>query len=214
MVYLFIGQDSYSKDIRLKRLRQEYLLKKTEAFNLDMLYSKELTLRGLQEILLYLPINSDRRIVVIKNAQDIKQDIKEFILNYIKKPHPKILLVLDIDRQDPKDEFIKHITRYAKVFRFRETPSLDTFALSRQIELHKTDYALQLLNQLLQNGEKPERILGGLRYSWERGVFEPLEVRKRLRLLLNCDLDIKTGRIRPEFVLERLIINLCCLKKS
>lgn len=214
MVYLFIGQDSYSKDVRLKRLKEEYLLNKTKEFNLDTLYSKELTLKGLQEILLYLPLNSDRRIVVIKNAQDLKQDIKEFILKYIKKPHPKIILVLDINRQDPQDEFIKYIIRDAKVFRFREPPALNTFTLSRQIELKRPDYALRLLHQLLENGEKPERLLGGLRHSWERSASGTLQIRKGLRLLLNCDMDIKTGRLKPEVALERLIINLCCFKKS
>jgi len=70
-----------------------------------------------------------------------------------------------------------------------------------------------VLNQLLRNGEKPERILGGLRYSWENSMADVFQIRKKLRLLLSCDIDIKTGRLRSDFALERLVVNLCCLTK-
>jgi hypothetical protein len=63
----------------------------------------------------------------------------------------------------------------------------------------------------LQNGERPEMILGGLRSNYERNVFKPLERRKRLKLLLNCDIEIKTGRLKPELALEKLVAGLCYL---
>lgn len=209
-VYLFIGQDSFSKDVKLKRIKEEFLAKEIEDFNLDILYARELNLKGLQERLLCLPLKAKKRIVVVKDAQEVKEDIKEFILKYVKTPQPNILLILDIDRQKPNDEFIKRITRYVQIFRFRESVHLDTFTLSRQVNLKKVDYALRVLNQLLRDGERPERILGGLRYAWERDILEPFEIRKRLKLLLNCDIDIKTGRLKPHLALERLVVKLCC----
>jgi len=212
-VYLFIGQDSLSKDIQLKRIKEQFLAQKIEDFNLDILYAKELNLLELQERLLSLPLKAKKRIIVIKDAQRLKENIKEFILKYFQNPQPKILLVLDINRQDPKDEFIKNITRFSKTFRFRETPHLDAFTLTRSIRLKNMDYSLRLLNQLLKNGEKPERILGGLRYAWERDILNPLQRRKRLKLLLNCDIDIKTGRLKPDFALERLVVRLCGFDK-
>lgn len=212
-VYLFIGQDSFSKGIKLKRIKEEFLAKEIADFNLDILYARELNLRDLQERLLCLPLKAKKRIIVIKDAQEIKEDIKEFILKYVKNPPPKILLILDIDRQDPKDEFIRRITRYSEIYRFREHLPPDTFTLSRSIDLKRPDYALGVLNQLLQNGERPERILGGLRYTWERGALKPLQIRKRLKVLLDCDIEIKTGRLKAPFALERLLVRLCCLEK-
>lgn len=208
-LYLFTGQDSFSKDIKLKSIKKEFFAKDIEDFNLDVLYAADLTLIGLQERLLCLPFKAKKRIIVIKEAQALKAEIKDFLLKYVKKllNQQLILLILDINRQDPKDEFIKHISRYSKVLRFQESPPLNTFMLSRQIDLKRTDYALRLLSQLLQNGEKPERILGGLRYSWQKNAF-------RLKLLLNCDIDIKTGRLKPEFALERLVVHLCSLPKE
>lgn len=207
------------KDEVLQRIKNEHLAKGTAGFNLDILYAKELTLRDLQERLLCLPIKSKKRIIVIKDAQALKdkEDIKEFIIQYVKKPHPWILLVLDIIRRDPQDRdefrFINSIARFTRAYHFKETARLDTFTLSKQIDLNRIDYALCVLNQLLQNGERPERILGGLRYTWENNLTGSLEARKRFRLLLNCDIEIKTGRLTPRFALERLVVRLCSLKK-
>jgi len=214
MVYLFIGEDILSKNIKINQLRQELFAKDIEQFNLDILYAKDLTLTSLQERLLCLPVKAQKRLIIIKDAQNLKEDIRAFILKVAKNSLPKVILLLDIERKDRDGEFINRIQELAKIFQFRESAHLDTFALSRQIELRKPDYALRLLNQLLRNGERPERILGGLRYSLERNTNNLLEINQRLKLLLNCDLDIKTGRLKPNFALERLVIRLCCLKKS
>jgi DNA polymerase III delta subunit len=209
VVYLFVGEDNISKDIKLNKLKQDTLPKEVEHFNLDTLYAKELTLRDLQEKLLCLPVKAKKRLIVIKYAEALREDAKEFLINYVKKPYPKIILVLDISRTQPKDEFINRILKYTHVFRFKEPIRIDTFTLSRQIDLRKPDYALKILSQLLKNGEKPERILGGLRYCWERDAHYSLEMRRRLKLLLECDIDIKTGRLKPAFALEKLVVSLC-----
>lgn len=211
-IYLFFGQDSFSKDIKLKGIKEEFLTKEIQDFNLDILYAKELDLLGLQERLLQIPLKTQKRLIVIKDAQVLRENTKDFILKYAKHPNPKILLLLDINRYDPKDEFIRRIINYARVFRFREFLHLNTFTLSRSIQLKNVDYSLRVLNQLLKNGEKPERILGGLRYAYERDTPRPFtSIRKRLKLLLNCDLDIKMGRLNPKFALERLVVKLCAL---
>ena len=211
--YLFIGQDSPSKDIKLASLKKEFLDHSTQHFDLDVLYAKELNLRDLQERLLSLPLGAKERVVVIRDAQRLKEEVKGFIAKYVKKPKGHIVLVLDMNKYSPRDEFIRQISGFSEVCRFKEDPHVDTFVLSRAIESRKPNYALTVLNQLLRDGEKPERILGGLRYSWENSNFPVLQVRKRLALLLACDLDIKTGRTRPDFALEKLVVNLCCFTK-
>lgn len=214
LLYLFIGEDCFSKDAKLKKIKEEFLNKDIESFNLDTLYARELNLMELEEKLLCLPFKAKKRVVVIKDAQCLKEDIQDFILKYAKDPRPYIVLVLDMSQYDPKNEFVRRILRFTIVCRFKEPMHLDTFALSRQIELKRGDYALRLLNQLLNNGEKPERILGGLRYSLMKIARSHFETRRRLKLLLNCDIDIKTGRLKPSLALERVVINLCCLDKS
>lgn len=211
MIYLFIGEDSFSKDAQLRQLRQEFLDKETEQFNLDILYARELSLKGLQENALFIPVKSKKRIILIREASYLKEDLQEFILSYAASPSKELLLILDITRHDSRDKFISALSRLARVFRFKEEPHLDTFTLSRQIDSRNAAYALSTLAQLLNTGEKPERIMGGLRYSWDRQRGDITLIKKKFKLLLNCDLDIKTGRLKPAFALERLVVKLCSL---
>src|SRR4030042_3584194 len=194
-VYLFLGQDPSSKHIVLNRLKERFLPKETEEFNQDILYGRELSLNGLQEKLLFLPFKLGKRIVVVKNAQDLKDELKDFLVGYVRNPQAQIILVLDIEEIKAKDEFVGTIKRFTQVCYFREEKHVDVFALSRQIELKKPSPSLEILDYLLKHGEKPERILGGLRASWERNITDSAQAQKRMKLLLACDIDIKTGRI-------------------
>ena len=209
MVYLLIGQDPRAKDTQLKKIKQEFLPKELQDFNLDTLYAKEITLKEIQERFLAIPLKSAKRIIVIKDAHSLDGQSRDFLLAYSKKPYKQLVLVLDFEHYDYKDEFLKSISGNARVMRFQETVAPDAFALNRQIELRKADCALRLLNQLLGNGEAPERILGGLRYAWERQNEQTPDARKKLKLLLACDIEIKTGRLKPAFALEKLIVSLC-----
>ncbi|MDD5097463.1 MAG: hypothetical protein PHU59_03120 [Candidatus Omnitrophica bacterium] len=211
MVYLLIGADPQAKEIQLNKIKQEFLPQELRDFNLDILYSKEINLKAIQEKFLSLPLKSAKRIIIIKDAQSLDEQSRDFLLNYSLQPLPALVLVLDFEHYDYKDEFIKKMSAQAKVIRFQQAINPDSFALSRQIELKKADLALRMLNQLLSNGEPAEKVLGGLRYAWERQNIQTLEAKKKLKLLLACDIEIKTGRLKPAFALEKLVVNLCGL---
>ncbi|MDO8661793.1 MAG: hypothetical protein Q7K98_01045 [Candidatus Omnitrophota bacterium] len=218
MIYLFVGQDSTLKDsplsvkdTQLKQIKEVFLPKKVEQFNYDCLYAETLKLTDLQERLLCLPVNSPKRMIVVRNVQELAADIEAFILEWAKSGERSILLLLDIEDAGKKDDFLKKIHQYAKVFRFKETTSLNTFNLTRSIEERRPDHALRILDQLLKDGERPERIMGGLRYALEKSRLNPLEIKRRLRLLIDSDIEIKTGRVKPVLALEKLIVRLCAL---
>lgn len=213
-VCLFIGQDAFAKDTAFAKLKADFLRKDTQEFNLDILYGKDLALKILQETLAQLPLPSQKRIVVIKNTQGLRKEIKDFLCAYVKNPHPHILLVLDAARYDPADEFLGYILKYSQVFRFREERPTTVFELSRQLELKKADSSLRLLHRLLQAGEKPELILGKLRYNWEKKNLTSQQLKEKLKFLLRCELEIKRGRLKPSFALEKLVVSLCYLKNT
>lgn len=210
-VYLFIGQDYLSKDSQLARLKQEFLPPEIQDFNFDILYAKDTPLKALQEKLLFFPVKAKKRIVVLRDIGNAREEVRQFLLRYLKAPSPGILLVLDIERRPPKDEFIATLARCARVFSFRETVQADAFTLSRAIQSKNTPSSLVLLHELLENGEKPERILGGLRYALEARFARPFPLKRAFRFLLGCDIEIKTGKLKPEFALERLVVRLCAL---
>jgi len=213
MVYLFIGEDCPAKDLQLQKLKVESVKKGLEQFNLDVLYSKELTLKALQEKLTYLPFKDSKRMLVIRRCEDLKKEVKDYLAGYSLKPVKDIVLVLDFGPEQKKNEFLSRLRKHSRVILFKEAVKPDTFVLSRSIESRRLDAALKLLDQILKDGEKPERILGGLRYAWERGISNPVETKRRLKLLLSCDIDIKTGRLKPSFALEKLVVGLCAAGK-
>ena len=157
---------------------------------------------------------SDDKQVTRLSADGIASEevVQEFLEKYVRKPYPQVVLAMDLNHLDKTDSFIKNIARFVKPVRSKETVHPDTFALGRSIDLKKADSALRILSGLLREGERPERILGGLRYAWEKNAAHPLEKRKRLKYLLTCDIDIKTGKLKPLFALEKLVISLCGLR--
>jgi hypothetical protein len=217
MVYLFIGEDIVDesgvskKEAALNNIKKSHLVQGTEDFNFDIIYAREASLKYLQEKLLFLPVENKQRVIIIKSTQDLKEECRDFILENLDKLDKQLVLVFDVVNSKRGDSLIGQLLRKAKVMRFKEARGMDTFGLARSIDSRRTDVSLRILNQILEEGERPERILGGLRYSWERQSLPVLQSRKRLKLLLNCDLEIKTGKLKPDFALEKLVISLCSL---
>ncbi|MFA6349333.1 MAG: hypothetical protein WCY12_00195 [Candidatus Omnitrophota bacterium] len=211
-VFLFTGTDHAAKDAKLKELKRQFFNEQLDQFNSDLFYAKELFLQDLQEKILSLPLNSKKRIITIRSANLLKPVIKEFVIDFVKNNTGQTILVLDMDSCDKRDGFVKDILPYVKLVSFQEEEQINTFTLSRQIELKRMDGALKILGKLLEDGEKPERILGGLRYAWERNTAAIPERKKRLKLLLSCDLDLKTSRMKTAFALEKLVVSLCSLR--
>jgi len=212
-VYLLTGPDSPSKDSAIHKIKEQFLPQHLQDFNFDRLYASDLRLKDLQERFLSFPVKAKKRVIIIKNAQKLTPDVKAYILKYIQRPAQHLVLILDLDTVAYKDAFVRDVARLTRTY-VNEEPRLDTFVLIRQIESRKVGFALKVLRQLLDKGERPERILGGLRHAFENKTHNSLATRKQLRILLTCDIDIKTGRIKPEFALEKLVVDLCGLKDS
>lgn len=210
MLYLFIGEDSLSKDIKLEAIKDEFLPEEVRHFNFDCFYARETQLLKLQEALLRLPVKAKKRMVLIREAEKLKENVKDYLISACKDLPQYLLLILDTHTPERTDSFLRGIGRYARVLRFKEKPRVDTFKLSQEIDSRKVSTSLKILNLLLANGEKPERIMGGLRYCWGKNYLATSERNRRLKLLLNCDIDIKTGRLKPAFALEKLLVKLCC----
>ncbi len=210
-LHLFIGQDCPAKDAALAKIKKDLLPEPAASFNLDTLYAKETGVKELQEKLLFLPVQSVRRMVVLKGLFQAKKELKDFLLLYVQKPQPHCVLVMDAGEAGDKDTFLATLARSCKVQRFGQAVRKNVFDLGSSIEAGRTADSLRILNQLLKNGEKPEMILGGLRHALLRS--SAVSRHKKLSLLLlETDLSIKTGGLKPTFTLETLVVRLCAFK--
>ena len=220
MFYLFIGEDESAKRDKINSLKSELLEKGFEDFNCESFYAKELTLPLFKEALSRLPLESPQRIVVIKDVFKLKDELKDYLAAQIEKLPEDLILILE-SAVIPKTEsaFVNKISRYGKVIPFKAKEKIDAFGLARAIERKDAFFALNLLVDLFRNGEKPEMILGALRHRFVKSDYfsaaqnslKLKEKKEKVGLLMEADLNLKTGKVKPEFALEILVVKLCGL---
>ena len=220
MLYLFIGEDESAKQEKIHSLKSEVLKKGFEDFNYEAFYAKELTLPALKEALSRLPVESPQRIMMIKDVFGLQDELKDYFTAQIEKL-PKDLIIILEAAVIPKEEsaFFNKISKYGKVIPFKTKERINAFGLARAIERKDADSALNMLVDLFRSGEKRERILGALRYQFVKSdsfsaapdSLKLKEKKEKVSLLLETDLNLKTGKVKPEFALETLVVKLCGL---
>ncbi|MEW6170654.1 MAG: hypothetical protein AB1472_03770 [Candidatus Omnitrophota bacterium] len=209
MVYLFVGDDTQTKIVKINELKKQYFPKEIIDFNYDFLDTEDLDLKSLEESFKKIPLKVKKRLIVIKNCQDFKSPLKDYLVSYVRNSAKDIILILDFSKFDQRDNFFIDLTKYAKLIRFRENKTQNSFDLDRAINQKNSLEALKILNNLLLEGQKPEQILGSLRYQCQKSSRHEIDLKKKLNFILEADINIKTTRLEPKYALETLIIKLC-----
>lgn len=214
--YLFLGEDDKERKNRIDSIKAVYLDNGLKDIDSEVVYSdnKQLSPPKFSEFLSYLPSSpSKKRIVHIKNIESLSEDNRVILIKYLKNPSKSVLLLLDSYKPNIDDAFIKKLEPFVKIFNFRSKKKLGVFDLTDGIAQGKITDVLVVLNTLINSREKPENILGALRWKWE-DMKENLSVEKfkqGLKLLLDTDIKIKNGRLNKELALEYLVIRLSYL---
>ena len=210
MIYLLVGADESAKAEKIQSLKKQLLNPKVEQFNFDIFYGRELTLPLFQEALSRLPVSAKSRLLVIKDALGLKEGPREYFLSRLKSLPSSLVLIMDVSAIPREDNsFFSQIQKAAKTFNFAAGQNTNVFHLARALEGRQPGSALNIVSDLLKQGERPERILGALRSQLTRcaGAKERL---RRITLLLEADLNLKTGRLKPaQLALEALVVKLC-----
>jgi DNA polymerase III delta subunit len=217
MVCLFIGIDDISKERKIAKIREENFRQREAGFDYEVIYADDVDKFLLNDSLNRLPIQAEKRIVVIKRIERLALVHRQALICFIKRPNPHTVLILDTAIPDLNDNaFILEISRYARVFNFKKERVANVFDLADAISRKNTPYALQILARLIAKGEKPYRLLGGLSWKWNKmqRMLSPQAFKRGIELFLEADTDIKLGRLKPNFALELLIVKLCDLGRA
>ena len=214
--YLFIGEDEAIKKNKVDSIKAHYLDKDLKDIDFEIVYSdnKELSPPRFNEILSYLPSNpSKKRIVLIKNIESLSKNNREILIRYLKSPSKSVLLILDSSKLNTDDLFIKELEPFVKKINFKREKELGVFDLTQAIAGRQTTSALRILNTLLNNREKPQSILGAIFWQWDKmeGRLSLDRFRQGLKLLLDADIRIKTGKLKEKLALEMVVIRLSYL---
>ena len=211
MTYLFLGEDQISKDIKIRELKNK-LFPSFEAtkFDYEILYAQKLESDTLKKALISLPALAKQRLIVIKECHKLSPHNKELIIEFVKNPGPCVL-ILDSDKMETDDSFVRKLGSLIKVISAKGEPQLNVFNLTRAISMRKQIDALKILAGLISSGEQPLQIMGGLVWYWKnaREGFSFDQFKKGLIALQEADLNIKRSRLKPEHALELLVVKLC-----
>jgi len=205
MMYLLIGEDELAKQEKIQSLKKQLFPPELEPFNYDVFSAKELT-----QALGRIPVRAKNRLLVIKDMLKLKSALQEYCVNHLKAQAEKSTIVFDVGRMpEERNIFLSHMLKITEVAHFKTAGSVNAFSLARAIEKKNADSALVLLADLFKAGEKAERILGGLRYQLVKQSSTLEDKRKKVNFLLETDVNLKTGKLKPEFALEMLVVKLC-----
>jgi DNA polymerase III delta subunit len=212
--YFLIGEDAASKDRFIARIKEASFLKGSESFNWASVYANEISDKQvLQEEFSRLPQGAERRVVLLRSMERVREPILEFLRAYIRSPFPHLTVIFEALQKTESLSAFLNASPSVKVVQFQKKYIPGTFDLQRAIEGKQPAAAVKVLGDLLERGQKPHFILGGIAHSVRKRRFSShREAQEALARLLEADIAIKTGKIQPQFALERLVVTLCLLQ--
>lgn len=215
MIHLLIGEDRSAKDKKIKEIKSAcFSSPDALKFDYETLDSVKLDPAELKKALIALPAIASQRLLLIRTIEKLTATNKNIISEFIRLPNRHAVLVLDSDQSFLKGEFFRELMTSAQVTRFgKGGRKEDMWAMTRAIEARQPADALKILNILLEGGDAPLKIMGGLVWFW--GSVRPRVskegFKKGLLVLQEADLNIKRSRLKPEHAVEIAVTQLSSL---
>jgi DNA polymerase III delta subunit len=237
MTYLFIGPDLPKKDAKIAELKAKIFSDPAAmSFDYEVLYAHKLDPDTLKKSLLSLPYMAAKRLVVLRQcerltrkkeeeqepakedaapsaATNVKDRSREIIFEFLENAPPSTVLVLDFEKFDLKSQLFARLRPLTEVVFFGSDKTIDVWALTRAIGSRNSGDALRILHELLDNNDHPLKIMGGLVWYWgkERDRLSPQRFVQGLSILEEGDLNIKRSRLKPEYAVEKVVVELASL---
>ncbi len=117
-VYLLHGEEPYYIDLISKTIEEEVLEEHERDFNQTIVYGKDADVIALIGEARNFPMMSERRLVIVREAQDIKDKDLELLESYFLDINPSTVLVLahKYKKLDSRKKLYKEISKNGEVF--------------------------------------------------------------------------------------------------
>ncbi len=120
LVWLLAGSETALKEEFLNSLKASIFNNKTAAADYDFFHAQEITqLSSVINSAYTHPLVSSKRLIIIKNIEQLKEADKELLLKYTNQPSLSTILVLDTSLNDLRGEFWQKLSQRAKVSYFK-----------------------------------------------------------------------------------------------
>lgn len=211
MIYLLLGEASAEKEKRILDIREK-LFPTPDAckFDYEVLYAEKLSPQILKERLMALPTLAPHRLLVVHGCEDLSAQNRDLIIDFLSLNAKHLNLILTADKLSPKDAFYLALKPLAKVFDSGQKAEIRVFDMTNCLDRRQIADALQVLADLLESGQHPLQIMGGLIWFWrqKRNRLSAAKFEEGLQLLQEADLNIKRSRVAPDYAMEILVVKL------
>lgn len=220
-LFLVIGTDFINRKRAVDSIKIRLLKKKDSFLNTHVYYSKDIDLNNLKDIVFSFSFTGSR-VIILKGAQDLSREVKDFIYNNIKSIVANNYLIFELekdstalknDRQFAKDKFFSYLMTRAYLFKissFEEDVSIRR--LMGMVRRNRLPESLYALERIFEKGGKGRdflgiQILGALNreFSYFRN---PLKKRKYFNLIWETERALKEGKVDQKIALQLLITKL------
>ena len=211
MLYLFLGENTPSKDEKILNLKNEYIQSPTAiSFDFEVLYAQKLIPEELKKSLVTLPIVSAKRVILIHEIDKLSEHNQSLILQALENNADSRVLILESEKPELTGAWGKKISSVAKVFAPAFKNKLSAFDMTRSISGRNPAQALNTLSQLFDAGDHPLQVMGALVWFWgkERTRLSGESYKKGLQILQEADMNVKRSKMPSEAALEVAVVKL------
>ncbi|MBF0122996.1 MAG: hypothetical protein HQL21_06290 [Candidatus Omnitrophica bacterium] len=218
MHYLLLGVDTALKDSQLAKIKQG-AFKDTDARALDQetLDGHKLSSEKLKIALLSLPALASQRLIRISRSEKLSKENLAILEAFLSSDQDHAIVVLDA-AQWGKSEAHKNILSCVQVIGREEEKGANVFDVMDCVVSARLPMALKTLNELFDQEEAPEVILGGMIWAWSnkaKGRVPSLVYKKGLLVLQEADMCLKRSKFPDRgYALEVAVVKLSSLLKA
>jgi DNA polymerase III delta subunit len=221
-LFLFMGSDESQKHQRLELLKNKLFPASLKDLNTIVLYADDKTLSAssLREALTSTPTaGASKRLVVIRMAHKMSAALQEAAAKLSAASLASTVLVIDIPEAKGNEMWVSFCKeRGGQAVSFKSESAANVFDLGRAIAGRQSAAALKILGAIYPGRERPEKILGGLLWQWER-VYSDKSLSSEayghgIKALCEADKRLKTSTAahrQEQLILETLVVKLSYL---
>lgn len=152
-LYLLLDQDPYLTNEATGVLRSEVLKAKGRDFNYDVFYGGQDAPSRVREAVETLPVMSAKRLIILKEAQYLKEKDWELLAPLFENPVETSCFVIVIDKVDQRKKLFKQLTQKACVVQLKPPfeNQLPTWIhyIGQRLELELSSDVVGMIQQLI-----------------------------------------------------------------
>ncbi len=118
VIFLY-GEEEFLVDQCLRRLKDLLIAPENRDFNLGVFYARDTSAAVILETLRTYPVFSERRVVIVKDAQHLGAADLDRLQDYLQDPVPEGVLICVCDKVDGRRKFFQTLKKKGALIEFR-----------------------------------------------------------------------------------------------